>query len=289
MKGIYKMKYVITEKSMELFRKKLIEEEKGILTVEKYMRDIRKLYDYFNGRTVSKELLLQYKDELKNSGKYKISSINSFLAVINHYCELMGWDNIRVKSLKVQREIFCSEEKNLTYEEYNRLINTANRLGKNELALIIQTIGGTGIRISELKFITVNAVMNGTVEIINKGKIRKVMFPQALQVILKKYIKERHIKSGVVFRTGNGNPLDRSNIWKSMKKICAEAGVDDRKVFPHNLRHLFARCFYRIKKDIAKLADILGHSSIETTRIYIKSTGEEHRRQLNSMKMILTT
>lgn len=284
-----KMKYVITESGMELFRKKLIEEEKGKSTIEKYMRDIRKLYEYFEEREINKELLIQYKDYLKNSGKYKTSSINSFLAVINHYCEIMGWDNIRVKSLKVQKEIFCPKERNLTYQEYSRLINTANRQGKIELALIIQTIGGTGIRISELKYITVDAVTKGTVEIMNKGKIRRIMLPKALQIILRKYVRERHIKKGIIFKTSSGNPLDRSNIWKNMKKICMEARVDDRKVFPHNLRHLFARYFYNIEKDIAKLADVLGHSSIETTRIYIKSTGEEHLRQLNSMRMILTT
>lgn len=284
-----KMKYVITESGMEIFRKKLIEEEKGKSTIEKYMRDIRKLYEYFEEREINKELLIQYKDYLKNSGKYKTSGINSFLAVINHYCEIMGWDNIRVKSLKVQKEIFCPEERNLTYQEYSRLINTANRQGKIELALIIQTIGGTGIRISELKYITVDAVTKGTVEIMNKGKIRRIMLPKALQIILRKYVRERHIKKGIIFKTSSGNPLDRSNIWKNMKKICMEARVDDRKVFPHNLRHLFARYFYNIEKDIAKLADVLGHSSIETTRIYIKSTGEEHLRQLNSMRMILTT
>lgn len=283
------MKYVITESGMEIFRKKLIEEEKGKSTIEKYMRDIRKLYEYFEEREINKELLIQYKDYLKNSGKYKTSGINSFLAVINHYCEIMGWDNIRVKSLKVQKEIFCPEERNLTYQEYSRLINTANRQGKIELALIIQTIGGTGIRISELKYITVDAVTKGTVEIMNKGKIRRIMLPKALQIILRKYVRERHIKKGIIFKTSSGNPLDRSNIWKNMKKICMEARVDDRKVFPHNLRHLFARYFYNIEKDIAKLADVLGHSSIETTRIYIKSTGEEHLRQLNSMRMILTT
>ena len=192
-----------------------------------------------------------------------------------------------MKSLKLQREIYCTEEKELTKAEYLRLVNTAKEKKNERLALILQTICGTGIRVSELQFITVEAAKRGYAKVNCKGKSRTVIIVSSLQKKLLKYVRRNHIYNGAVFVTKTGNPISRTNIWREMKKLCRDANVNPSKVFPHNLRHLFARTFYGIEKDIAKLADILGHSSINTTRIYIVSTGEEHRRRMENMRLVI--
>lgn len=281
------MERIITDELLNLFRQALYEDEKRNSTIKKYMRDIEKLKDFLGGRALNKELFIQYKEGLKQSGEFKVRSINSFLAVANHFCEVMGWSELRIKMIKVQSETFCPENKELTQSEYKRLIDTAMARGNERLALIIQTLGSTGIRISELQYITVESLKTGMTDIYNKGKVRKILYPSDLQKVLREFAVRMKIKSGSVFCTGSGKAVDRSNVWKAMKKLCREAGVNEEKVYPHNLRHLFAKSFYKIKKDIAKLADILGHSNIETTRIYIKSTGKEHKRQLDMMELVV--
>lgn len=278
---------IITEERIEAFRKMLICDEKCIQTVQKYIRDIRKLMVYANGQNISKELLLKYKEYLEKCGEYRISSINSYLAAANHFCEAMGWHDSRVKMIKVQREAFIPENKEITRHEYEKLIKTAYKKGDIRLALIIETLGSTGIRISELQYITVESLRYGMADIHNKGKVRRILYPSELLRILKEYVRKKCITHGCIFITSGGNPVNRSNVWRMMKNICKLAGVNAEKVFPHNMRHLFARSFYKIKNDIAKLADVLGHSSIDTTRIYIKSTGREHKRQLDKMNMVI--
>ena len=280
------MERIITDEMLETFRQALYEDEKRDATIKKYMRDVKKLKSFLGNREVSKELLIKYKENLEQCGKFKIRSINSFLAAANRLCEVMGWHELRIKMIRVQRETFCPENKELTEIEYKRLIDSAMTIGDERLALIIQTLGSTGIRISELQFITVESLKAGIADIYNKGKMRKILYPSDLQKVLREFCVKLKINSGPIFRTSSGRAVDRSNVWKAMKKLCIYAGVDEDKVYPHNLRHLFAKGFYRIKKDIAKLADVL-HSSIETTRIYIKSTGKEHKKQLDMMRMVV--
>lgn len=284
-----KMERKITEERKQRFLESLQEDEKSRATIEKYKRDLEKLENYLEGGELSKERLIAYKQHLQECGQYKTASINSFLVVANHFCQIMGWSELRVKTLKQQRELFRPREQHLSQQEYKRLIQTAEKQDNHRLALILQTIGGTGIRISELRYIDVAAVKSGMAYIQCKGKNRRIFLPHRLQQLLKKYIHERRITKGPVFCTAKGNPMDRSNIWREMKGLCLAAGIDESKVFPHNLRHLFAICFYRLEKDIVKLADILGHSSVETTRIYMKTTGEEHRRMLDRMGMVVAT
>lgn len=280
------MRREITEQILGEYQKYLIEDEKTQATIRKYLCDLRKLMDYATGREIDKTLMREYKDKLLNEDHYKISSINSFIVATNRFLEFMGWQEARVKTYKVQKEIFCPENKYLSKAEYFRLIKTAKITGKKRLVMILQTFCATGIRVSELKYITVEAVRSNSVIICNKGKIRTILLPDDLRKALLYYIAQQGIKKGIVFCTTSGKVVNRSNIWREMKKLCEEAGVDEQKVYPHNLRHLFAHCFYQMKKDIAELADILGHSNIETTRIYIRVTGEEHRKQLNEMKLV---
>lgn len=281
------MKRIINKKRVELFRRELYREEKKESTIEKYIRDLRKLEKYLDGQPVSKENMIQFKEQLQACGEYEISSINTYLAAANHFCDSMGWRDAKVKLLKRQKEFYESENTYLTKEEYKKLILTANKKGQKRLSLIMQTIASTGIRISELCFITAESLKKGKVSVYNKGKRRVIFYPEKLQKILNQYRKEQKILTGCLFRTKAGRPMNRSNIWREMKNLCKKAGVESEKVFPHNLRHLFAREFYQIKKDISKLADVLGHYNIETTRIYIKSTGIEHRRVLNTMRMVI--
>lgn len=280
------MDRVITKELLEEYRNYLLSEEKERATVEKYMRDIEKLSAFAGAQRLNKALVVAYKKDLKEKD-YKISSINSYLVAANQFFQFLGWHDLRVKIFKVQKEAFCPEKKCLTKAEYLRLVRTAVKKNRARLAAILQTICATGIRISELNYITAESVASGTVEIRCKGKVRTVLLPKELQIVLKKYICDQRVRQGAVFLTAGGRPVDRSNIWREMKALCREAGVDEEKVFPHNLRHLFAKTFYEIKKDIAKLADILGHSSIDTTRIYIRTSSREHRRQLEQMGLVL--
>lgn len=234
---------------------------------------------------ITKEKVIEYKSKLITDD-YAVRSINSMLASINSLFAFLGWHELKVKSIKLQRQIYCPEEKELTKAEYLRLVNTAKQKGNERLCLLIQTICSTGIRVSELPYITVEAVRHGAAVVSLKGKTRSVFIVRELQKKLLRYAAEHKITSGAIFVTRNGKPMSRTNIWREMKNLCSEAGVSTRKIFPHNLRHLFARTFYGIEKDIAKLADILGHSNINTTRIYIISTGDEHRKKLESMRLV---
>ncbi len=281
------MKRMVKEKMLGRFETFLRTGEKSQATISKYLCDIRKLMNYARGREVDKGLVLSYKEKLLEEDGYKVSSINSFLAAANCFFGYMGWHDLKVKAYKVQQEAFYPENKCLSKEEYFRLVKEAKRRGKGRLAMILQTICATGIRVSELGAVTVEAVKGDSVVVHNKGKVRTVLLPDSLRKELLYYISRKGIKKGIVFCTSSGKAVDRSNVWREMKELCKEAGVEECKVFPHNLRHLFAQCFYGIKKDIVKLADILGHSSIDTTRIYTKTTSREHRKQLDQMGLVL--
>ena len=277
--------YILSVKKITEFQEYLYQEEKSDNTREKYIRDVTAFLGFCNG-TITKETVIAYKQHLIDEN-YAVRSINSMLASINSLFAFLGWQELRVKSLKVQQQVFCPEEKELTKAEYARLCRTAERKHNERLCLILQTICGTGIRVSELPFITAEAVRRGEATVSLKGKTRTVFLVRDLQKKLLRYIREQKISTGAVFVTRTGKPMSRTNIWREMKKLCLEAEVSPEKVFPHNLRHLFARVFYGIEKDIAKLADILGHSSINTTRIYIISTGTEHRRRMEQMRLII--
>ena len=277
---------IITESIIEKFKTYLQNEEKSTNTIEKYIRDVKVFADYANNLDVTKEMVIAYKNKLIGDN-YAVRSINSMIASLNSFFAFVGWEVLKVKSIKLQRQIYCPEEKELTKAEYLRLVNTAKQKGNERLNLLIQTICGTGIRVSELQYITVEAVKCGEAVVSLKGKTRSVFIVRELKKKLLRYAAEQGIKSGAIFITRNGKPMSRTNIWREMKNLCDQANVNPDKVFPHNLRHLFARTFYGIEKDIAKLADILGHSSINTTRIYIITTGNEHRQRMENMRLIV--
>lgn len=275
----------ITEQLISEWVTYLVSEEKSENTIEKYKRDARAFMSYLQGNLVTKDQVLAYKTYLIQN--YAPRSVNSMLISLNRLFSFLDWDDVRVKTLKLQRQTYCPEEKELTKNEYERLVLTARRNGNERLELILQTICGTGIRVGELQFITVEAARKGEAVVSLKGKTREVFIVKKLRKKLMDYARRNGIEEGPVFVTRSGKPICRTNIWREMKALCAQAAVSPEKVFPHNLRHLFARIFYRINKDIAKLADILGHASIETTRIYIVSTGAEHRRFLEGMRLII--
>ena len=275
----------ITAKAIDEFKEHLILEERSEITVEKYIRDVKAFSVYTQNTAVTKEIVIAYKKHLQEN--YAVRSVNSMLASINSLFAFLGWHDLRVKSLKLQQQVFCPEEKELTKAEYARLCRTAERKHNERLNLILQTICGTGIRVSELQFITVEAVKQGEAVVNCKAKTRSVFIVKELKQKLLRYAAEQGIKNSMIFVTRTGKPISRTNIWREMKALCIEANVNPQKVFPHNLRHLFARVFYGIEKDIAKLADILGHSSINTTRIYIISTGTEHRQRMENMRLII--
>ena len=274
----------ITTKDIAGFREHLILEERSAATIQKYIRDIKAFAKYAEG-AVTKETVIAYKKHLQEH--YAVRSVNSMLASINSLFVFLGWHDLKVKALKLQQQVYCPEEKELTKAEYTRLCKAAQRRHNERLNLILQTICGTGIRVSELQYITVEAIKLGEAIVNCKAKTRSVFIVKELRQKLLRYAAEQGIKSGMIFVTRTGKPISRTNIWREMKALCIEADVNPQKVFPHNLRHLFARVFYGIEKDIAKLADILGHSSINTTRIYIISTGIEHRRRMENMHLIL--
>ena len=275
---------VITREMIKKFEEYLIEEEKSSATLEKYIRDINIFFKWSKGEVIDKKTVVKYKDCLMEN--YAPTSVNSILSSLNSFFEFNEWHGLKVKMLKLQKQIFADTGKELTKDEYERLLMTAKEQNNERLYLLMQTICSTGIRVSELKFITVEAVKQEQAVIKCKGKMRQILLPKKLCKMLIKYTKERNIKTGVVFISKSGKPLDRSNIWSDMKRLCESAGVSKNKVFPHNLRHLFARTYYTIQKDIVRLADILGHSSINTTRIYTMETGEIHRRQIQKLGLL---
>ncbi len=277
---------ILTQNVIDDFAAWLREEEKSNVTIEKYIRDVSAFYRFVEQVQVDKDKVIEYKNKLIVE-KYAVRSINSMLASLNSLFTFLGWSECKVKSIKQQRQIYCSEEKELTKKEYIRLINTAKQKGNLRLNLLIQTIFATGIRVSELQFITVESVKRGEAIVDCKGKTRTVFIVRDLQRKLLNYATKMKILKGTIFITRSGKPMSRTNIWREMKNICEEANVNPQKVFPHNLRHLFARIFYSVEKDIAKLADILGHSSINTTRIYIVTSGNEHRQLMERMMLII--
>ena len=279
------MERVITNAMIQDFEKHLSLDEKSRNTIEKYLRDVNAFTVFVKAKEISKTVVMEFKASLME--KYKVTSANSMIAALNAFLRFMGWVDCCIKQFKVQKKAFCSEEKEPKKAEYIRLVNTAKQKGNERLNLILQTICGTGIRVSELQFITVEAVRKGEAIVSCKNKTRTVFIVRGLQKKLLNYIKTKGITTGCIFITKSGKPMSRCNIWREMKALCEQAGVSPDKVFPHNLRHLFARTFYGIEKDIAKLADILGHSSINTTRIYIITTGAEHKRKMENMRLII--
>lgn len=262
------------------------EQERSKATLQKYKHDLHALMEFMEGNELTKTALISWKEKLIS--EYAPASVNAMLAAVNGFARFMGWGELCVKPLKIQKSLFLEEEKELTKKEYIRLVRAAQRKENERLSLVIQTICATGIRVSELKFITVETVQRGRAEISNKGKMRIVFLPDQLRKLLKKYARNQKKTAGAVFTTRTGKPLDRSNIWRDMKKLCVDAQVSDKKVFPHNLRHLFARTFYGIEKDISRLADILGHTNLTTTRIYTAESGSVHARQMERMNLIIT-
>jgi site-specific recombinase XerD len=280
------MDHIITQESIQLFITHLYEEEKAPATIQKYTCDLEKLRRYAAGRKLDKALLIAYKEKLLTEDHYQTSSINSYLIAANRFFDYMGWHELKVRTYKVQREAFAPASRSLSRKEYQRLVSTARARNRSRLAMILQTICATGMRISEIRYVTVENLSAGTIRIRCKGKLRTILLPDDLRRELVRYIRRNHITTGFVFRTRSGRLPDRSNLWREMKSLCADARVNPQKVFPHNFRHLFAQCFYEVKNDIAKLADVLGHSSIETTRIYIRTTSDEYRTQLNRLGLV---
>lgn len=276
---------ILTGDILRDYKKYLVLQEKSAVTIEKYIRDVKAFSMYVQSKVITKEIVIDYKSYLQE--KYAVRSVNSMIASINSLFAFLNWFDLRVKSLKIQQQAFCSEERELTKAEYKRLCLAAKQKKNQRMNLIIQTICATGIRVSELKYITVEAVKRGEAIVNCKGKTRSVFIVKKLKQKLLRRAAEQGIKSGMIFATRNGQPINRTNIWREMKSLCKVAKVNPKKVFPHNLRHLFARTFYSTEKDIAKLADILGHSSINTTRIYIISTGKEHQRRMENMHLII--
>ena len=274
----------LSEESILAFRDNLILEEKSIYTTEKYLRDVCAFFRFAGAKPVTKELVMDYKKALVGAG-YAACSVNSMLASVNSLLPFLGWGDCKVKNLRVQRQTYCAEEKELSKAEYLRLLEAS---GKNtQLSIVLQTICGTGIRVSELRYFTVEAVQHGRITVSCKSKTRTILVPGKLKNLLLNYARQHRITAGPILLGRNGKPLDRSSIWRQMKQLCKSADVAPSKVFPHNLRKLFARTFYGIEKDIAKLADILGHSSINTTRIYIMTTGAEHRRKIERLGLVI--
>ncbi len=246
---------IFTIELIQKYGSYLLEREKSEATIQQYVRAIKAVFEYMNGTEITKITLIEWKNYIKE--QYKVSSVNTMFAALNSFLDYLGWIDLKVKPLKIQKSFFSNSDKELTHEEYKRLVRTAQETGNQRLSLIIQTICGTGIRVSELEFITVKSVETGMTEVINKGKRRTVFLPRELRQLLKKYIKNQGITDGAIFVTKSGKPINRSNIWRDMKNLCKDAGVDSQKVFPHKLRHLFARIFYTLEKDLSRLADIL--------------------------------
>ena len=276
---------MISKNQIADFLKYLQTEERERGTIEKYLRDIQNFAAWAGKQEITKELTTQWKEHLQSQG-HQPTTVNGKLSALNKFLSFLGKSDCRVRYLKIQRRIFRNTEKELSKADYLRLLETAHSLGKERLALLMETICATGIRVSEVRYITVEAIQAGRTDISLKGKIRTILLPGKLCRKLQKYARKRKIASGEIFLTRNGKGLSRRQIWAEMKSLCKQAGVTASKVFPHNLRHLFARTFYRIYKDVVKLADVLGHSSVETTRIYLVSTGMEHIRQLERLGLI---
>ena len=280
------MKRIWNDELVEEYLTLLKEAERSSGTIEKYTHDLKAFSQFIGeGNLICKETVIAYKEQLTQ--RYAVSTANSMLTVLNGFFSAMHWNELRVKLMKVQRRVFRDQKRDLTRSEYFKLLDVAEKKGNHRLAMIMQTICSTGIRISELQYITVESIYTGVTEVNCKGKRRMILLPKKLKTALRQYAKMHGIVAGSLFVTKSGQPLNRSNIWKEMKRLCEAAGVDAYKVFPHNFRHLFAKTFYNLQKDIAKLADVLGHSNIETTRLYIMESGLNHERLINRMELVL--
>ena len=275
----------VTSEAIRQFSDALTAEERSAGTIEKYVRDVRRFAAWLGGGEVTRERTAAWRDGLLERG-YAPVTVNSMVAAVNQFFASLGWEDCKVKALKLQRKLFRDDRRELTREEYQRLLDAAHGLGRERLALLLETICSTGIRVSEVKYITVEAAYAGRAEIALKGKLRTILLPGKLCRKLKKYARAQKTASGEIFLTRSGKGLSRRQIWAEMKRLCKTAGVAPSKVFPHNLRHLFARTFYKVCRDVVKLADVLGHSSIETTRIYLISTGAEHANILRKMRLV---
>lgn len=285
------MEHRLNRESIDLFEAHLLKEEKAEAAIRKYLRDIRSFFSFLDQREdrgdkdfISKETVIAYKEMLIK--RFKPASVNSMLVALNCFLRFLGLGACVVRLLKIQRELFCPDERILSRREYMKLINAAKKSNKQRTMMIMETLGSTGMRVSELAFVTVDALKKGYITLRSKGKVRKILLPRKLCLKLKSYAASLGIRAGAVFITRTGKNMNRSNIWLDLKKLCRSAGVAKEKVFPHNFRHLFALTYYALEKDIAKLADVLGHSSVNTTRIYIIDTGAEHRRLLERLDMI---
>jgi site-specific recombinase XerD len=275
----------VLESQIADFGAYLTDEERCVNTIKKYLHDVRYFCDFCGEREVERSLVISYKEEIASS--YTSSGANSMIAALNSFFKFLGWSDLCIRQLKVQKKVYAPEEKELTRGEYERLIRCAEKKGNERISLIIQTICSSGMRVSELSFVTVEAVKRGEVTVSCKGKRRTVFIVRELRKRLLSYAQRHGILSGAIFISRGGAAIHRSTVWREMKALCKDASVSPSKVFPHNLRHLFARIFYSIDKDIAKLADILGHSSINTTRIYIMTTSAEHQRRMECMRLIV--
>ena len=275
---------VLTPAILISFQAELIKQERAPATIEKYMHDIRTFYSWLGNREATPETVHEWKKSLADS--FKPGTVNGKLAALNAFFTFTGWTDCRARSLKLQRRAFRDDARELTRDEFYRLVATAERLGKERLALLLEAIGSTGVRVSEVKYFTVEAARLGRAEIALKGKIRTILLPGKLCRKLLKYARKQKTASGEIFLTRSGKPINRKQIWAEMKALCKQAGVQPGKVFPHNLRHLFAQTFYHQTHDVVKLADVLGHSSLSTTRIYLISTGAEHRKELEKLQLV---
>ena len=284
MGGIAMEERRLTAAILKSFQAELLEQERAPATIEKYMHDIRTFYSWLGSREVTPETVHEWKKSLTE--RFSPGTVNGKLAALNALFTFTGWTDCRARSLKLQRRAFRDDARELTRDEFYRLVATAERLGKDRLALLLEAIGSTGVRVSEVKYFTVESARLGRAEIALKGKIRTILLPGKLCRKLLKYAWKQKIASGEIFLTRSGKPINRKQIWAEMKALCKQAGVEPGKVFPHNLRHLFAQTFYHQTRDVVKLADVLGHSSLSTTRIYLISTGAEHRRELEKLKLV---
>lgn len=273
------------EAKLQDFKKHLEEEEKSKNTIDKYIRDVKKYLKFIESEDISKQNLLEFKVYLQEN--FKPTSLNSIIAGINSFLGFLNQNELKLKPLKIQKRVFINSEKELEAEEYKKLVKVAEMEGDEKLSMMLQTICSTGIRISELQFVTVESLQQGKVFVNCKNKLREIFMPKMLIEKLELYCKKNQIEQGTIFCTRSGKAVDRSNIWRMLKHLSEKANVSQKKVFPHNLRHLFARCFYQISKDINKLADVLGHSDINTTRIYTMESGKEHLKQLERLDLVI--
>lgn len=272
---------IVTPRRIRRFGDVLLIREMSARTAEKYSRDLGKLMKFSEDGIISRELLIGFKEKLAES--YKPASVNSMIAAVNSYLDHNGWSGLKLRTLRIQR---CyDDDRELSREEYFRLVQTAEDAGDRRSSLVFQTICATGIRVSELRYITAEAVMRGKAEVHCKGKHRSVYLPDSLRTMLRQYLRAAEITEGSIFITKSGKPLDRSNIYKRMQTLGKRAGIPADKLFPHNLRHLFARTFYATHNDIIRLADILGHSDISTTRVYLRERGESFTQQMNKLEL----